>query len=122
MATTKTRSAARERRHSRVRKNLYGTSDRPRLNVFRSLTDIYAQVVDDKAGHTMVAASSIDQELRKKMAGKSKTDQARLVGQTLAERAIAKGIQRVIFDRGGYRYYGRVKALADGARDGGLEF
>jgi large subunit ribosomal protein L18 len=92
------------------------------LNVFRSLSDIYAQVIDDEVGHTLVAASSIDTELRKKMSGKSKTEQARLVGEAVANRAKEKGIKQVVFDRGGYRYIGRVKALADGARDGGLEF
>jgi large subunit ribosomal protein L18 len=92
------------------------------LNVFRSLTAIYAQVIDDQAGHTLVSASSIDQELRAKMSGLKKTEQAKLVGQTLAERAKENGIQTVVFDRGGYRYSGRVRALADGAREGGLKF
>ncbi|RME89426.1 MAG: 50S ribosomal protein L18 [Anaerolineae bacterium] len=117
-----TRSAARIRRHRRVRKKIFGTPERPRLNVFRSLSEIYAQIIDDQAGHTLVAASSIDRELRKKMKGLTKTEQARLVGEALAERAKQKGITRVVFDRGGYRYIGRVKALADGAREGGLEF
>jgi large subunit ribosomal protein L18 len=120
MATS--RSEARIRRHARVRKNVSGTPERPRLNVFRSLSDIYAQVIDDQAGHTLVSASSIDAELRKKMKGLKKTEQARLVGQAVADRAKAKGIQTVVFDRGGYRYIGRVKALADGAREGGLQF
>jgi large subunit ribosomal protein L18 len=101
---------------------LSGTPERPRLNVFRSLGEIYAQVIDDEVGHTVVSASSVDRELRAQLEGKSKTEQARLVGQSLAERAKGKGIQRVVFDRGGYRYQGRVKALADGAREGGLEF
>jgi large subunit ribosomal protein L18 len=92
------------------------------LNVFRSLSDIYAQVIDDAAGHTLVSASSIDQELRPNMVGLKKTEQARLVGKALAQRAKAKGIEKVVFDRGGYRYIGRVKALADAAREGGLEF
>jgi len=86
------------------------------------LSDIYAQLIDDEQGHTLVSASSIDSELRSKMAGLTKTQQARLVGLGVAERAKIKGIQKVIFDRGGYRYIGRIKALADGARDGGLEF
>ena len=122
MASNHSRSAARVRRHARVRRNLQGTSERPRLNVFRSLAEIYAQVVDDQTGRTLVSASSIDQELRGKLEGKNKTEQARLVGEALAERAKAAGIDTVVFDRGGYRYIGRVKALADGAREGGLKF
>lgn len=118
----KTRSEARLRRHVRVRKNLLGTSERPRLNVFRSLTDIYAQVIDDQVGRTLVSASSVDVDLRKKMKGLKKVEQAKLVGQALAERAKSKGISSVVFDRGGYRYIGRVKALADAAREGGLQF
>jgi len=94
----------------------------PRLNVFRSLAEIYAQVIDDEAGHTLASASSIDHDLRAQLDGKKKSDQARLVGKALADRAKAKGILKVVFDRGGYRYIGRVKALADGAREGGLEF
>ncbi|NPA26820.1 MAG: 50S ribosomal protein L18 [Chloroflexi bacterium] len=116
------RNEARKRRHKRVRKKVHGTPERPRLNVFRSLTHIYAQIIDDEAGTTLVSASTIDRELRPLMAGKTKTEQARLVGEKLAERALAKGITRVVFDRGGYKYFGRVKALADGARAGGLEF
>lgn len=122
MAKNKSRSAARERRHYRLRSRVSGTSERPRLNVFRSLSEIYAQIIDDDGGMTIVAASSIDRELRKNMDGLKKTEQARKVGLALAERAKAKGIQRVVFDRGGYRYAGRVKALADAAREGGLEF
>jgi len=118
----KNRSVARVRRHARVRKQVVGTPDRPRLNVFRSLADIYVQVIDDQAGHTLVSASSIDADLRKKMKGLSKTEQAKLVGQTVADRAKSKGINSVVFDRGGYRYIGRVKALADGARENGLQF
>jgi large subunit ribosomal protein L18 len=122
MANIKSRSVARSRRHDRVRKNILGSAERPRLNVFRGLSEIYAQVINDQAGHTLVSASTIDQELRAKMAGLKKTEQARLVGRAVAERAKAKGITQVVFDRGGYRYIGRVKALADGAREGGLEF
>ena len=116
------RAEARERRHKRVRKNLSGTAQRPRLAVFRSVSDIYAQVIDDAAGHTLVSASSIDKELREKVKGLKKSDQAKLVGKTVAERAKSKGISAVVFDRGGFKYMGRVKALADGARDGGLQF
>jgi large subunit ribosomal protein L18 len=118
----KSRSVARIRRHARVRKNVAGTQERPRLNVFRSVTEIYAQVIDDQAGHTLAAASSVDNELRKKMEGLNKTEQAKLVGQAVAERAKSRGITTVIFDRGGFRYMGRIKALADGAREKGLQF
>jgi large subunit ribosomal protein L18 len=116
------RSLARVRRHMRVRKNLMGTTERPRLNVYRSLSAIYVQVIDDQAGHTLLSASTVDRDLREKMKGLKKSEQAKLVGQTVAERAKDKGIQAVVFDRGGYRYIGRVKALADGAREGGLQF
>jgi large subunit ribosomal protein L18 len=118
----KSRSIARVRRHTRVRKSIDGTQERPRLNVFRSVSGIYAQVIDDQSGHTLVAASSVDGELRKKMEGLNKTEQAKLVGQTVAERAKSKGITAVVFDRGGFRYMGRIKALADGARESGLQF
>jgi large subunit ribosomal protein L18 len=116
------RSASRERRHLRVRKKVYGTTHSPRLCVFRSVTEIYAQVIDDMEGNTLVSASSIDKELRGKMDGLKKIEQARLVGQAVAERAKNKGIEMVVFDRGGFRYTGRVKALADGARESGLDF
>ncbi len=118
----KSRSDARERRHLRVRKDLAGTAQRPRLAVFRSVTEIYAQVIDDAAGHTLVSASTIDKELREKAKGMKKSEQAKLVGKAVAERAKTKGITAVVFDRGGFKYIGRVKALADGAREGGLQF
>jgi len=118
----KSRSVARARRHVRVRKNLSGSAQRPRLNVYKSLSAIYAQVIDDDAGRTLVSASTIDRDLRERAKGLKKSEQAKLVGQTVAERAKNKGIQVVVFDRGGYRYVGRVKALADGAREGGLQF
>jgi large subunit ribosomal protein L18 len=118
----KSRSVARASRHSRVRKSLMGTAERPRLNIFRSLSGIYAQVIDDQSGRTLVSASSVDRDLRGKLKGMKKAEQAKLIGQTVAERAKDKGIQTVVFDRGGYRYIGRVKALADGAREGGLQF
>ncbi len=116
------RSEARIRRHARVRKHLSGTSLRPRLCVFRSLVGIYAQVIDDQVGNTLVSASTIDQDLRTQMKGLKKAEQAKLVGKKVAERAVSKGIKTVVFDRGGFKYTGRVKALADGAREGGLEF
>ena len=105
-----------------MRKNLAGTADRPRLNVFKSLSAIYAQVIDDQAGRTLLSASTVDRELREKMKGLKKSEQAKLVGQALAERAKSKGINAVVFDRGGFRYIGRIKAFADGAREGGLQF
>lgn len=122
MAKKKTRSAARIRRHARIRKRVSGTPVRPRLNVFRSLKEIYAQVIDDEDGFTLVSASTIDKDLRTQMGSLNKSEQARLVGKAVAERAKEKGIESVVFDRGGYRYIGRVKALADGAREGGLKF
>lgn len=116
------RRESRARRQRRVRARLSGSADRPRLNVYRSLMHIYAQVIDDTTGHTLVSASTIDAEVRGQLAGKKKADQAKLVGQVVAERAKAAGLTRVVFDRGGYRYHGRIKAVADGAREGGLEF
>jgi large subunit ribosomal protein L18 len=118
----KSRSAARVRRHLRVRKKVFGTPDCPRLSVFRSLKEIYAQVINDVDGHTLLSASSIDVELRGKLDGMKKIEQAREIGKAVAERAKGKGIESVVFDRGGFRYTGRVKALADGAREGGLKF
>jgi large subunit ribosomal protein L18 len=118
----KSRSVARARRHSRVRKDLTGSVQRPRLNVFRSLSGIYAQVIDDQAGHTLASASTVDRDLREQVKGLKKSEQAKLIGKTVAERAKSKGVESVVFDRGGYRYSGRVKALADGAREGGLQF
>ena len=123
MATThKTRSAARNRRHTRVRQDIFGTRARPRLCVFRSLNEIYAQVIDDVAGNTLVSASTIDPILREQVKGLKQAEKAHLVGKTLAERALGKGIQVVSFDRGGYKFTGRVKALAEGPREGGLKF
>lgn len=116
------RSAARIRRHARVRKTVFGTPERPRLSVFRSLNEIYVQVIDDVDGSTLASASSVDKELRAQAGSLNKTQQAHLIGKAVAERAKNKGITTVVFDRGGFRYMGRVKALADGAREGGLEF
>ncbi len=118
----KSRNEARIRRHTRVRINVKGNAERPRLSIYRSLAEIYAQVIDDQAGNTLASASTIDSELRSQMEGLKKSEQAKLVGKMLAERAKAKGVQMVVFDRGGNKYTGRVKALADGAREGGLEF
>lgn len=116
------RLLARKRRHRRVRKKIFGTAKRPRLNVFRSLRHVYAQVIDDEQGHTLAAASSLDPDLRDELAALDKSAQAKVVGQALAKRARAKGVRLVVFDRGGCKYHGRVKALADGAHEGGLEF
>jgi large subunit ribosomal protein L18 len=118
----KSRSLARERRHVRVRKHVVGTASRPRLNVFKSTSGIYAQIIDDSKGNTLISASTVDNELREKVKGMKKTEQAKVIGKAVAERAKSKGITTVVFDRGGFRYVGRVKALADGAREGGLQF
>ena len=120
--SVKSREHSRVRRHVRVRAQVAGTSARPRLNVFRSLAHIYAQVIDDDSGQTLVSASTVDAELKQQLAGKKKSEQAKLVGLAVAERAKAKGVTKVVFDRAGYLYHGRVKALADAARKGGLEF
>ncbi len=118
----KSRNQARLHRHARVRKKIFGTPERPRLNVFRSIKDIYVQVIDDHSGTTIVSASSIDHGLRDAVQGKSKMEQAQVVGEEIAKRAKEQGITKVVMDRGGYIYTGRVKALAEGARKGGLEF
>lgn len=118
----KQRAEGRARRHNRVRKSVYGTPQRPRLNVFRSDKHIYAQVIDDTEGHTLAAASTVDNELAGEVEGKTKTEQAKLVGELVARRAQEKGVKTVVFDRGGYKYHGRVQALADAAREAGLEF
>jgi large subunit ribosomal protein L18 len=122
MDKSRAKRLARQRRHVRVRKGVQGTPDRPRLCVFRSLRHIHAQVIDDTQGRTLVAASTLDDEVRSQLDGKDKTGQAGVVGQVLAKRALAAGIKQVVFDRGGYRYHGRVKGLADAARKAGLEF
>ena len=118
----KSRNAQRLRRHTRVRKKVSGSSDRPRLNIFRSLNHIYAQVIDDTAGQTIVAASTLDDDLKPQMKGLKKVEQAALVGTAIAEKSKEKGVTTVIFDRGGYKYHGRVKSLAEAAREAGLKF
>ena len=110
------------RRHLRVRKKIRGTPERPRLAVYRSLSHIYAQVIDDDAGRTLAAASDLEPPVRGDKNGKSKTDVAKLVGEMVGQRALEQGITQVVFDRGGYKYHGRVKALAGGAREAGLAF
>src|SRR5437870_3018414 len=122
MHKSRTPGAARIRRHARVRKTLAGSPERPRLSVFRSSTHIYAQVIDDVARRTLAAASDLDADVRKSRDGKRKTELATIVGKLLAQRAKAAGVERVVFDRGGYRFHGRVKALADAARESGLDF
>ncbi len=106
----------------RIRKKINGTASRPRLSVFRSNKHIYAQLIDDEAGRTLVAASTHSKELAGQLEGLNKTEQAKLVGKLLAEKAVKADIKSVVFDRNGYKYHGRVKALADGAREGGLNF
>jgi large subunit ribosomal protein L18 len=122
MSAAARRRRARLRRHARVRRSLFGTAERPRLVVFRSLRHIYAQVIDDTVGHTLAAASSREAGLADEMPGKTKVEQATLVGKLVSERAADAGVSQVVFDRGGYQYHGRVRALADGAREAGLEF
>ena len=109
-------------RHRRVRKNVHGIADRPRLAVFRSSNHISVQIIDDQAGHTLVAASDMDAEIRSECQGKRKTEVAKLVGTLAASRSKTAGVIQVVFDRGGYAYHGRVQALADAAREGGLTF
>ncbi|MDQ7800171.1 MAG: 50S ribosomal protein L18 [Armatimonadota bacterium] len=116
------REERRKIRHRRIRQRVVGTPDRPRLSVFRSLKHTYAQIIDDTRGHTLVAASTREPEIAAQLSGLKRVEQSRVVGRVLAERAREKGIVRVVFDRGGYAYHGRVKALAEGAREGGLEF
>ena len=113
---------ARQRRHRRLRTRVHGTAERPRLNVYRSLYHIYAQLIDDTVGHTLLSVSTLDAEVRSQVEALNKTKQAELVGRVLARRASEKGLKAVVFDRGGYRYHGRVKALAEGARAEGLQF
>lgn len=122
MAKVKQRALARARRQRRIRVRVHGTPERPRLNVFRSLRHIYAQVIDDSIGHTIVAVSTLDSEVEQQLKDLNKTQQAQFVGKVVAERALEKGVKEVVFDRGGYKYHGRVKALAEGARAGGLSF
>ena len=120
MITKVDRNAVRKRRHARVRKKIFGTAERPRLNVFRSNKHIYAQLIDDMKAVTLVSASTLDKEFDLESTGN--IEAAKKVGELVAKRALEKGIKQVVFDRGGYLYHGRVKALADAAREAGLEF
>jgi large subunit ribosomal protein L18 len=120
MATASSRNSARQKRHSRLRLRVAGSPERPRLAVFRSIDQIYAQVIDDSSGHTLASASSLEAGLRG--AEGTKTERARQVGALIGQRARAAGIERVVFDRAGFKYHGRIRSLADGARESGLEF
>lgn len=122
MFSKRDRNEVRKIRHERVRKKISGTSDCPRLCVYRSNAHIYAQVIDDVAGNTLVAASTVEKEIASQIAEMDKKGASKLVGKVVAERALAKGIKQVVFDRGGYIYTGRVAQLAEGAREGGLDF
>jgi large subunit ribosomal protein L18 len=122
MITKKSSNEARKKRHQRIRNRVVGTAARPRLCVFRSLKHIYAQVVDDAAGHTLASASTLDAGLKADLGSLPKTEEAARVGALVAERARAAGVTTVVFDRGGYLYHGRVQRLADAAREGGLVF
>jgi large subunit ribosomal protein L18 len=119
---TRTPRELRLRRHARLRKRVKGSTARPRLSVFRSNLHIYAQVIDDATGRTLAAASSKDRTLTEALSGKNKTERAQAVGKLIAERAKGAGVEQVVFDRGGYLYHGRIQALADAAREGGLTF
>lgn len=116
------KNTIRKAKHDRIRNTLVGTSERPRLNVYRSTTNIYAQIIDDSTGKTLCSASSLDKELAKSLEGKNKKEQAFVVGETIAKKAVKAGIKEVVFDRGGYIYTGRVEQVAEGARSAGLEF
>ncbi|GGE20826.1 50S ribosomal protein L18 [Marinithermofilum abyssi] len=122
MISKQDRNKSRKRRHLRVRKKIFGTAARPRLNVFRSSKNIYAQLIDDVAGQTLASASTLDAELKESGIYGGNAEAARKVGELIAKRAQEKGIKQVVFDRGGYLYHGRIKALAEGAREGGLDF
>src|SRR5919202_1249601 len=122
MITKKSSQAARQKRHQRIRNRVQGTPQRPRLAVFRSLKHMYAQVIDDTRGHTVAAASTLDPALRGELANLPKSEEAVRVGKLIAERAKAAGVSKVVFDRAGYLYHGRVQKLADAAREGGLSF
>ena len=123
MPRVKKLKSRRQIRHRRVRKKVSGTSERPRMAVFRSLNHIYVQIIDDSQGHTLAAASSLDPEIRSEVNGsEAKSEVSTLVGKLIADRAAEKGVKTVVFDRGGFKYHGRTKALADAARQGGLAF
>lgn len=122
MIIKRSRKELRKIRHLRIRKKIFGTPERPRLAVYKSLRYIYAQIIDDTKGHTLVSASSLEKEIRSQLKSTKNMDAAKLVGEIIAKRALEKGIKKVVFDRGGFLYHGKVKALADSARAAGLEF
>ena len=122
MITKIDKNAVRQKRHARVRKTVIGTAEAPRMNVYRSLNHIYAQIIDDVKGNTLVACSTVEKSVIEMVKELSKKDAAKVVGQEVAKRALAKGIETVVFDRGGYLYTGRVQSVADGAREAGLKF
>ena len=122
MISKKDKNADRVQRHARVRKKISGTAERPRLNVYRSLSHIYAQIIDDVKGVTLVSASTMEKSVKDQIADLTKTESAVIVGKEIAKKALEKGIENVVFDRGGYIYTGRVKGVADGAREAGLKF
>ena len=115
------KNAVRQKRHQRIRNKISGTASRPRMAVYRSLSNIYVQIIDDSIGHTLAAASTMDKDLAASLEGKTKTEAAKIVGEKAAKLALAKGIQEAVFDRGGYIYHGRVKAVAEAAREAGLK-
>lgn len=122
MIKKESKNTKRKVRHVRVRRKVFGTPERPRLSVYKSLTNMYAQIIDDTTGSTLVSASTLDKDFDNKVEKTGKKDAAKLVGEMVAKRAIEKGIDKVVFDRGGYIYHGRVKELAEGAREAGLQF
>ena len=122
MISKDNKNTLRKGRHIRVRNKISGTAARPRLNVFRSTNHIYAQIIDDVAGVTLVSSSTLSGDVKKEIEGKTKQEAAKLIGLSVGKQAIAKGIKQVVFDRGGYLYTGRIQKLADGAREAGLEF
>ena len=122
MIKKKSRSKVREKKHMRIRNRFSGTAERPRLAVFRSNKNIYAQIIDDEAGNTLTAASTVEKDVRSKIKYTDNKEAAECVGKVIAERAKAKGIEEVVFDRGGFVYHGKIQALADGAREAGLKF
>ena len=121
MITKKDKNAIRKGRHQRIRNKIHGTAERPRMNVYRSLNNIYVQIIDDEKGVTCACASTLDADIKGQIEGKTKQEAAKLVGEVAAQRAINKGISEVVFDRGGYLYTGRVAQIADGARAAGLK-
>lgn len=122
MISRKDKNAVRKARHHRTRRHIIGTEARPRLNVYRSLNNIYAQIINDEIGNTLVSASTLDASVQDQLSDKSKVEAAKLVGELIGQRAMEKGVNKVVFDRGGYLYTGRIAAVAEGARKAGLDF